>query len=106
MTTAALWTTVLIASGVCLALKLAGAFVPRKALDKPVIGRVMGLVTVALLAGLFATQTAATGQALHLDARIVAVAVAAIALWRKAPFIVVVILAAVVAAGLRALGWG
>jgi hypothetical protein len=34
------------------------------------------------------------------------VAAAGVALWLRAPFIVVVILAAAVAAGLRALGWG
>jgi hypothetical protein len=106
MTATALWVTVLVGSGVCLGLKLLGAFVPREVLDKPVIGSVMALVTVALLAGLFATQTAAAGHGLVIDARLAAVAVAAVALWRKAPFIVVVVLAAMVAAGLRALGWG
>jgi hypothetical protein len=36
-----------------------------------------------------------------LDARVPAVAVAGFLLWRRAPFVVVVVVAAVVAAGLR-----
>ncbi len=46
------------------------------------------------------------GRELSLDARLPAVAVAAVALALRAPFVVVVLLAAVTAAGLRALGWG
>jgi hypothetical protein len=100
-----LWTTVLAAAVLCLALKLAGAYAPRTWLERPAVAQVMALVTVALLAGLFAVQTMANGRGLLIDARLVAVAVAGLALWRKAPFIVVVILAAAVAAALRALGW-
>jgi hypothetical protein len=87
-------------------LKVAGAYVPRSWLANERVSRIMGLVTVALLAGLFAVQTAGHGQGLAVDARLAAVAVAGVALWLRAPFIVVVVLAAVVAAGLRALGWG
>jgi hypothetical protein len=41
-----------------------------------------------------------------IDARLPALAVAAFLLWRRAPFLVVVIAGAAVAAVLRALGWG
>jgi hypothetical protein len=68
------------------------------------VSRIMGLVTVALLAGLLAVQTAAQGQGLAIDSRLAAVCVAGLALWLRAPFIVVVVIAALVAAGLRALG--
>ena len=61
-------------------------------------------MTVGLLAALVVTQTFATGGSLVVDARLAAVAVAAVALWRKAPFIVVVLLGALTAAALRALG--
>jgi hypothetical protein len=104
MNDAAVWVTVLAGCGTCLALKVIGAYVPRSWLAGERVGRLMGLVTVALLAGLLAVQTAGQGQGLAIDSRLVAVGVAGVALWLRAPFIVVVVLAALVAAGLRALG--
>lgn len=106
MSDGALWGCILAGCAACLALKVAGAYVPRAWLSGERVNRLMGLVTVALLAGLFAVQTAGQGRGLVLDARLAAVAVAGVALWLRAPFILVVVLAAVVAAALRALGWG
>jgi hypothetical protein len=60
---------------------------------------------VALLAALVAVQTFAQGQALVVDARVAGLAAAVVALLLRAPFLVVIIVAAVTAAGLRALGW-
>jgi hypothetical protein len=51
-------------------------------------------------------QTATSGRSLVLDARLPALAVAAIALFARAPFIVVIVLAALAAALLRLAGWG
>jgi hypothetical protein len=48
-------------------------------------------------------QTVGDGERVVLDARVPAVAVAAVAVWRGAPFLLVVLLAAAVAAGLRAI---
>ena len=100
----ALWGAVLLASLACLALKVAGHALPEHWLAQPRVARVAGLVTVALLAALVAVQTATTGSALVLDARLAALAVAAVALALRAPFVLVVVLAAVTAAGLRLLG--
>ena len=100
----ALWGAVLLASLTCLALKVAGHALPEHWLAEPRVARVAGLVTVALLAALVAVQTATTGSALVLDARLAALAVAAVALALRAPFVLVVVLAAVTAAGLRLLG--
>lgn len=97
------WAAVLAASVVCLALKVLGYLVPQRLLENERTARIAALVTVALLSALVAVQTLASGQHLALDARLVALAVAAVALWLRAPFIVVVVLAAAVAAGLRAL---
>jgi hypothetical protein len=58
---------------------------------------------VALLAALISLQTFARGQDLVLDARVPAVMVAAVLFALRVPFIVVVVCAAVVAAGIRAL---
>ena len=99
------WAAVLGACAVCYALKLAGHLAPRSWLERPEVVRVAGLVTVGLLAALVATQTLATGSSLTPDARIPALLVAGVALWRRAPFVVVVLLAAVTAALLRLAGW-
>ena len=67
---------------------------------------VLALLPIPLLAALVAVQTFGDGERLVVDARLPALAAAALAVWRGAPFLVVVLLAAAVAAGLRALGAG
>ena len=102
-----LWTTVLLASGFAFALKLLGYLVPHQVLDGAVVSRVTTMLPVALLSALVAVQTFTAGAGvLTLDARAAGVAVAVCALLLRAPFLVVVILAAATAATLRALGWG
>jgi len=66
--------------------------------------RALDLVAVPLLAALILVQTVGEGHRLVLDARVPALAVATILVWRRAPFLVVVLAAAATAAGLRALG--
>ena len=63
---------------------------------------VIGLLAPALLGALVAVQTFGDGQSLVLDARVIGVGVAAIALWRKAPLLVVVVAAAAATALARA----
>jgi hypothetical protein len=97
------WAAVLSACAACFVLKLAGYLAPHAWLERPRVVRIAGLVTVALLAALVAVQTLASGRHLQLDARLPALGVAAVLLWRRAPFVVVVAAAAVTAAVLRAL---
>lgn len=99
-----LWSAVMIASIVCVALKAIGYLVPSSWFEAPVPARITDLLTVALLAALVAVQTLAAGQAVVVDARVPAVLVAAGLLAMRAPFLVVVVAAAVVAALLRL--WG
>jgi hypothetical protein len=106
MTTTVLWITVLAASAAAFGLKLAGHLVPEHWLATARVQRTSALVTVALLVALVVVQTFADGQAVVVDARVPALAVAAVALTLRAPFLLVVVLAAATAAGLRALGWG
>ncbi len=106
MTDTVLWLTIAAAVAVILATKLAGHFLPQSWVASPRIAPIVGLVSVALLAGLVAQQSLDGGHCLVVDTRLAALGVAAVALWRKAPFIVVVILAAATAALLRYLGWG
>lgn len=98
------WPTVLAGCVACYLLKLVGWLVPHGLLQRPRVVRVAALVTVALLSALFAVQTLVTDGTLALDARVPAIGVAIVLLWRRAPFIVVVAAAAGVAAGLRLLG--
>ena len=99
----ATWLAILAASAVCFGIKLVGHLVPEHWLAAPRVARTASLVTVALLAALVGVQTVTTGQQITLDARVPALAVAAVALLLRAPFVVVVVLAAATAAGLRAL---
>jgi uncharacterized membrane protein len=100
-----LWTTILVASAVVLATKLLGYLVPASVAAHPRIQRISDVLTVALLASLVVTQTVATGSAIVIDARVAALVVGAVLLRIRAPFIVVVLAAAAVAAVLRAMGW-
>lgn len=67
------------------------------------LSRVIELLAPALLGALVAVQTFGNGQALAVDERVLGVAVAAIAIWRKAPLLLVVILATITTALARAL---
>jgi branched-subunit amino acid transport protein len=93
----------LVASLLVYSWKLIGYMIPEKYLT-PKVKAFTERVTVALLAALVVTQTFASSQQLVLDARFPAVLVAGVLLWLRAPFIVVVVAAAGVAAGLRLLG--
>jgi len=92
------WTPLLIACAACYALKLVGLSVPARLLTNPRIERVASALPVALLAALIALQTWTSGRSLVLDARMGGLAVAALAVVLRAPFIVVVALAALTAA--------
>ena len=95
------WAALLVAAGVCYAIKLAGLSLPQRFLKDPRIQRTVPLLPVALLAALIATQTFASGQHLVLDVRAAALGVAAIAVLLRAPFLVVVAAGAATAALLR-----
>jgi hypothetical protein len=88
----------------CFLLKAAGSVIPRSVLERPRVAALVAMFPIALLSALLAVVTVADGMSLAVDARLAAVAAAAIALLLRAPFLVVVLVAAVTAAVLRALG--
>lgn len=88
-----LWVAVLGASLGCYLLKLAGLSVPAGWVEQPWVARVVDFVPAALLAALVAVQAFTSGQHLVVDARLAGLAVAAVALALRAPFIVVLVLA-------------
>jgi branched-subunit amino acid transport protein len=70
----------------------------------PALDRCLALLPAALLAAIVVVETLGADRRLAGDPKAVGVAVAALATWRRAPFWLVVVLAAAVTAGLRALG--
>lgn len=98
------WSAILLAALICLALKAAGYLVPPRVLEAPRTARISDLLTVGLLAALVAVQTLGDGQAITVDARVPALLVAGGLLWLRQSFLVVVVAAAAVLALLRLFG--
>ena len=65
--------------------------------------QVVDLLPAALLAALAIVSTVGDGQSITLDARLVGLVVAGLALWRRAPFVLVIVLAAAATAAVRLL---
>ena len=85
----------------CYLVKLAGLSVPLRVLEDRRVRDVAALLPVALLAGLIVTQVFTDGRRLALDERVAGLAVALVAVVLRAPFLVVVVLAAATTALLR-----
>lgn len=84
--------------------RLLGAFVLGPALaQRPVIAKAIALIPAAVVMAVIIQLTLAEGRSLVIDARLAGVAAAGVLVWRRAPFIVVVISAATVTALVRAL---
>ena len=92
-----LWIAILLACAATYLTKLAGYAVPARWLQNPRMARVAGAITVALLSALTVMNTFAAGTALVVDARLASLAVAALALWLRLPFLVVLLGAAAAA---------
>ncbi|CEA07062.1 Branched-chain amino acid transport protein (AzlD) [Arthrobacter saudimassiliensis] len=99
-----LWLWILAACAVGYLTKLAGYLVPVRWLERPWVTRTAGALTIGLLAGLTAMNAAASGQEVVLDARLAALAAAAVALALRAPFLAVVVAGAAAAALARLAG--
>jgi branched-subunit amino acid transport protein len=93
MTGTALWATVVAGSVGCYLLKLAGLSVPASWVEQPWVARIVDFVPAALLAALVVVQAFTSGRELVVDGRLAGLAVAALALALRAPFIVVLLLA-------------
>ena len=95
------WLAIVVTGVGCYLLKLAGLSVPPRVLERPLVERIADLMPVALLSALIGVQVLASGTHLALDARLVGLGAAVVALLLRAPFIVVVLVAALSAALVR-----
>jgi branched-subunit amino acid transport protein len=97
-----IWAAVIVASIGCYLLKLAGLSLPASLLERPEVQRVAVLLPVALLAGLVAVETFGADGRLVVDLRLAGLGAGVIALVLRAPFLVVIVVAAATTAVLRA----
>jgi hypothetical protein len=95
------WTAVLAISGGAYLFKLVGVMAGNR--FAATLEPVAGLVPAALFSAIIAIMTAADGTSLVLDARLAGVGLAAVAVWRRAPFVVVVLVAMAATALVRLL---
>jgi branched-subunit amino acid transport protein len=85
-------------------LKLAGLSLPKSVLDHPVVRRIAGFLPVAMLAALIAVSLFDGGRRYSVDWRaLVGMASGVVALLLRAGFLVVLVVAVVVTAVLRAI---
>jgi branched-subunit amino acid transport protein len=98
------WLAVLAVGAGTVAIKALGpVLLGGRALPERLRG-VVELLAPALLAALVVVQTLGVGRALVLDARAIGLAAAGVALWRRAPVLVVLVVAAGATALVRTLG--
>lgn len=82
--------------------RLAGAFLVGPLLTRrPILARAASLIPAAVVAAVIVQLTVTEGGDLVVDARLAGVGVAAVLVWRRAPFLVVVIAAAATTAAIR-----
>jgi hypothetical protein len=98
------WLGVLALCGAAYALKAVGLFAAARAPHDARERAPLDLLVVPVIAALILVQTVGAHRAIVLDARLAAVAVAAVLVWRRAPILIVVLAAGGTAAALRAMG--
>lgn len=98
----AAWTAVLVVGLATVAIKAAGPVLAGGRELPDGSARVLDLLAPAVLAALVATQAFASDKALVLDERAAGLLAAGVAILLRAPLLVVILVAAVTAAALRA----
>ena len=96
-----IWLAILLGSLAVYSWKILGFVVPNTVLDHPKISKIASLLTIALLSALTGVQMLTSGSEIEFDARIPALAVAAVLLLLRVPFVVMVAAAAAAAALIR-----
>ena len=84
--------------------RLLGAFVVGPLLERrPLLARAAGLIPAAVVMAVIVSLTITRGGSIVIDERLAGLAVAAVLVWRRAPFLAIVLGAAVTTALLRLL---
>lgn len=96
-----MWGAVIGASILAFLFKYIGQSIPQSVLANPRVAKIADLIPTALLAGLVAVQTFANKSELVIDQRLAGLAVAAIALYLRANFLVMLIAATLTSAALH-----
>jgi branched-subunit amino acid transport protein len=96
------WIVVAVVGIITMAIKSLGPVLLGGKQLPPRVGSVVGLLAPALLAALVAISTFGAGRSLVIDARLLGVGAGGIAAWRRAPMLLVVVIAAGVTALARA----
>ena len=97
------WIAIGVLTVVCFAIKAVGPLALGGRDLPPAAERLIVLLPAALLSALVVVQTFASGRELVLDARVAGVAAAIVAIALRASVLVVLLVAALTAAGLRAI---
>jgi hypothetical protein len=99
------WPIVFVLAAGVLAQRLIGMFVGGPVLVRyPALGRLATLIPASVVMAVIVQLSVASGTSLVVDARLAGIAVAALLVWRRAPFVAVVVAAAVTTAAVRAFG--
>ena len=98
------WLVVVACGLATAALKAAGPVLMGGRPLPPRAAPVIALLAPALLAALVAINTFGDGRALTVDARVAGIVTGGVAIWRRAPLLLVVVIAATVTAVVRAAG--
>src|SRR5690606_2242551 len=99
------WTIVLVLAAGVWGQRFLGMYVGGPVLSRyPALGRLASLIPAAVVMAVIVQLTVASGTSLELDARLAGMVAAGVLVWRRAPFVAVVFVAAVVTATIRALG--
>ncbi len=99
-----MWLPILLTSAGTWLQKYLGHLLPESWMEGERTSRVLALLPIGLLAALTAVSTFTTESRVTVDARVAGLLAAAAALLLRAPFLLVLVVAAVTAAGLRYLG--
>lgn len=97
------WAFVFVLAGSAYFFKVLGLVIIGDRELPPVLTRCLALIPAALIAAIVVHDTFSDGKELVLDARALGVGAAAVAAWRRAPLIAVILIGAAVTALARAL---
>jgi branched-subunit amino acid transport protein len=93
-----MWIVLVATSALCFATKVFGHYVPQRWLANPTLQRINALIPISLLSALVVAQGLVVKTQIVIDHRLAGLAAALAALFARAPFPVVVVLAAVTSA--------